>query len=63
MLHGSPPRRGSAGVWKSEEARAHLHDRSDVRCPRPAAVLTWRDRNELKSMRVQYCGAPPRSTA
>eukprot|EP00966_Prymnesium_polylepis_P190252 4408394-Prymnesium_polylepis.1 len=48
MLHGSPPRRGSAGVWKSP---AHLHDRSDVRCPRTTAVLARRVHDDLEHAR------------
>eukprot|EP00966_Prymnesium_polylepis_P084520 1956888-Prymnesium_polylepis.1 len=58
MLHGSPPRRGSAGVWKSPARTFMTAPTSDARLPLPcspgASAIIW-------STRVQYCGAPPRS--
>eukprot|EP00966_Prymnesium_polylepis_P122263 2826126-Prymnesium_polylepis.1 len=48
MLHSSPPRRGSAGVWKSPARTFRTAPTSDARVPPPcslgATAMSWSTR-------------------
>eukprot|EP00966_Prymnesium_polylepis_P312335 7217178-Prymnesium_polylepis.1 len=58
MLHGRPPRLGSAGVWKSPARTFMTAPMSDARVPLPCSPGASAMRCNT---RVQYCSVPPRS--